>query len=180
MKISKKVPFLLVAVALLAMAADSPRVGRSVITSMERSLDQRIGRLWPDNPVSVVGSTRGIYLEKYGAVFTAEVSMMAPAATLMNPILTPAEKTSFEKKRKDRLPQLRKELVKALADTASSLDPIPANEQVVIGVYLTHYQWEDAQGVPAQITVQGERGKLIEASKAGGAGLDAVVKVTEN
>ena len=57
---------------------------------------------------------------------------------------------------------------------------MPPNEQVVIAVYVMHYQWEDAQGMPGQIIVQGERGKLMEASKAGGAGLDAIVKVTEN
>jgi hypothetical protein len=163
------------------MAADSsPRVGRSVIASMERSIDARITRLWPDNPVSVVGSTRGIYLEKYGAVFTAEVNMVPQPVTMMSPILTPADKANFQKKKKERLPQLRAELVKALADTASSLDPVAANEQVVIAVYVTHYQWEDTQGMPAQLVVQGERGKLMEASKTGGAGLDAVVKVTEN
>jgi hypothetical protein len=168
-----------VAFALLAMAANSPRVGRGLIASMEKSLDERISRLWPDNPLSILGSTRGIYLEKYGAVFTAEVNMVPQPLTLMNPILTPADKANFQKKKKERLPQLRKELVKALADTAASLDPVPVNEQVVIAVYLTHMQ-EDPPGIPAQITVQGERGKLIDAAKAGGVNLDAVVKVWEN
>ncbi len=180
MKIAPKVPFLLVAAALLAMAADSPRVARGLISSMEHSLDERIVRLWPDNPLSVLGSTRGLYLEKYGAVFTTEVNMVPQPVTLMNPVLTPADKANFQKKKKERFPQLRAELIKALGDTAASLDPVPANEQVVIAVYLTRYQWEDPQNVPAQILVQGERGKVLEAVKAGGANLANVVKVTEN
>ncbi len=66
----------------------------------------------------------------------------------------------------------------ALADTAASLDPVAANEQVVISVSLTRYQWEDTTGLPAQITMQGEKKKLMDAQRAG-TGLDAAVRVTE-
>ena len=179
MNIAKKLSFLVLAVAYLAMAGDSPRVNRSVMVSMERRLDERITRLWEDNPLSVLGLTRGIYLEGFGAVFTAEVNPAVQPLTLMNPVLTPQDKIKFRQKKLERIPQLKKALVQALADTASSLDPVPANEQVVIAVTLTRQQWEDATGIPAQITVQGEKRKLIDAQRAGGASLDAVVRVTE-
>ena len=155
MNIAKKLSFLVLAVALLAMAGDSPRVSRQLIVSMEKRLDERISRLWDDNPLSVLGTTRGIYLEGFGAVFTAEINPAVQPLTLMNPILTPQDKIKFHQKKLERIPQLKKALVQALADTASSLDPVPANEQVVIAVTVTRYQWEDTTGMPAQITVQG-------------------------
>jgi len=178
MNIAKKLSFLVLAAALLAMAGDSPRVSRSAMTTMEKSLDERITRLWDDNPISVLGSTRGIYLEGFGAVFTAEVNPAVQPLTLMNPVLTPQDKINFRKKKLERIPQLKKALVQALADTASSLDPVPPTEQVVIAVTLPRYQWEDPSGVPAQITVQGEKRKLLDAKRTGGS-LDAVVKLTE-
>jgi hypothetical protein len=179
MKIVKKLFFLLPVITLLLMAGDSPRVSRPLIVSMEKRLDDRITRLWDDNPLSVLGLTRGIYIEGFGAVFTVEVNPAVQPLTLMNPVLTPQDKIKFRQKKLERIPQLKKALVLALADTASSLDPVPANEQVVIGVTLTRYQWEDATGMPAQITVQGQRQKLIDAQRQGGAGLDAVVRMTE-
>jgi len=178
MNIAKKTSFLLLTVALLAMAGDSPRVSRPTMMTMEKRLDDRITHLWDDNPLSVLGSTRGIYLEGYGAVFTAEVNPAVQPLTLMNPVLTPQDKINFRKKKLERIPQLKKALVEALADTASSLDPVPANEQVVIAVTLTRYQWEDTTGMPAQITVQGEKRKLLDAKRAGG-NLDSVVRLTE-
>ena len=44
---------------------------------MEKSLDNRIARLWQDNPFVLLGPTRGVYLDGYGAVFTAEVNLVA-------------------------------------------------------------------------------------------------------
>ncbi len=112
MKIFRNVSFLLLAIAAFSsipvlaqqrklglparvMAVDSPRVSRSLIVSMEKRLDDRITRLWEDNPLSVLGSTRGIYLDGYGAVFTVEVNPAVQPLTLMNPVLTPADKTNF-------------------------------------------------------------------------------------
>ncbi len=180
MNISKKLSFLVLAVAVLAMAGDSPRVNRQLIISMEKRLDDRITRLWDDNPISVVGITRGIYLEGFGAVFTAEVNTTASPLGMMHLTLTPEDKIKFHQKKLERIPQLKKALVLALADTASSLDPVPANEQLVIAVTMPRYQWEDTTGLPAQITVQGTRQKLIDAQHAGGASLDAAVRVSEN
>lgn len=179
MKIARKLSLLVLTVALLAMA-DSPRVSRALIVSMEKRLDERISRLWDDNPLSVLGATRGIYLDGFGTVFTAEINPAVQPLTLMNPVLTPQDKINFHKKKLERIPQLKKALIQALADTAVSLDPEPANEQIVIAVTITRYQWEDTTGTPSQITVQGQRQKLIEAQRAGGASLDAAVKVSEN
>jgi hypothetical protein len=160
-------------------AADSPRVGRSLIASAEKSLDDRIARLWDDNPVALLGSTRGIYLDGFGAVFTAEVNMAVGGSTLMHPVWNKEDKDRHRKKRIERLPQLKAAMKQALVASAASLDPVPSSEQIVISVYLSRYPWEDAANLPTQVTMQAAKGKLLEAQRAGGSGLDQAIRITE-
>ncbi len=57
---------------------------------------------------------------------------------------------------------------------------MPPDEQIVIVAFLSHYPWEDINGVPAQIMVQGQKKKLLDAQHGGEAALDAVIRVSEN
>ena len=50
----------------------------------------------------------------------------------------------------------------ALIATAASLDTVPSNEQVAVGVSLFYYKWEDTSGLPGQIVMQAERQKLLD------------------
>jgi hypothetical protein len=169
---------LVLVLALAATANEKPRVSRTMIASMEKSLDGRLTRLWTDNPFVLLGATRGVYLEGYGAVFTAEVNLVTPPTLIMRPELSKEEKEHHRQKKIERLPQLRAALRTALADSAASLDTVPGDEQIVIAVFLSRYPWEDVAGLPNQITLQGQKKKLTEA-KASGAGLDAAIRVTE-
>ena len=172
------VPALLLALVLQLPAA-APRVTRSTLVAMERSLDNRISHLWDDNPFLLIGPTRGVYLEGYGAVFTSEVNLVMNPVSLMHAILSKDEILRHRQKKLERLPVLRKALRDALVSTAASLDTVPADEQVAVVVFLDHYPWEDVSGMPVQITVQGQRKKLLEAEHAGGAALDAAIHTTE-
>ncbi len=170
---------LLIPAAALWAAADSPRVGRPLIRSIEKSLDERISRLWPDNPVAVVGDTRGVYLDGIGAIFTAEINTAAEGISLMHTTLTAKEKETVHRQKIDRLPQLKKVLQQALMESAGSLDPVPLDEQVVIQVVLDRFSWEDPGGYPAEIIVQAPRRKLLDLKRANGAGLEAAIRTTE-
>jgi hypothetical protein len=171
--------FLLLAAAIWTPAAE-PRVSRAALVTVEKSLDDRITRLWDDGPVALLGYTRGIYLESYGAVFTAEVNLAAGGATLMHPVLNNQDKEQHHKKKLDRLPQLKTAMKQALVASAASLDPVPADDQVVIAIYLARYPWEDATGIPAQLTAQATKKRLLEIQRAGGAGLEQAITVKEN
>jgi len=176
----KRLPkiFLLLVVAFCAIASDKPRVSRGMLAAMEKSLDLRIKRMWDDNPFALLGDTRGIYLEGVGAIFTAEVNLVTGPTMMMRSDLTKDEKDRIRQKRIERLPQLRRALRQALADSAASLDTVPPDEQIVIGVFLYHYAWEDA--TPVQLTLQAAKRKVLEAQRAGGgAALDAVIHITE-
>src|SRR5579884_589507 len=169
MKPLRSVSFLVILMAAAATAAiTAPRVSRTLLRSMETSLDDRIGKLWPDNPLAVVGHARAVYLEGYGAVFTTELNLASEGISLMHTTLTPQDKALVQKKKIERVPQLRKVMSEALVDTAASLDPLPANEQVVIEVILDRYGWEENVPYPAEMIFQGSRQSLLNVKKTGG------------
>lgn len=149
------------------------------MTTVEKNLDDRVVRLWSDNPMALVGSTRGVYLPGYGIVFSAEINIATAPISLMNPIPSEGEKVAHRKKKLERLPQLKDAMKKALMDTAASLDPVPATDQVVIALLLPRYTWEDATGMPLQVTAQCTRQQLLSA-RANPASLDQIVKITES
>jgi hypothetical protein len=65
----------------------------------------------------------------------------------------------------------------ALVGAAASLETIPPDEQIVIAVIVPRFTFEDPTGLPAQITVQATKRKLLESK---GAALDALIRITEN
>lgn len=176
----KKLLPLLFAAVFAISAADAPRLSRSLITSVEKRLDDRIQRLWGDNPMALVGSARGVYLPGYGIVFTAEMSLATANVSLMNPTLSDADKIALHKKKMERLPQLKTAMKDALIATAASLDPVAATDKVSIALILARYSSEDPAGVPLQIVFEGTKQQLLAAQKAGPAAIDGAVKVTES
>ena len=137
--IFSKVTFLLLALAICAMAGDPPRVGRTVLASMEKNLDDRVSRLWDDNPFVLLGPTRGIYLEGYGVVFTVEINLATGPTMMMRPELSKEEIQRYHQKKLERLPQLMKALRQAMIASVSSMDNVPADEQVVMIAFLSRY-----------------------------------------
>lgn len=173
-------PILLLLVAALGAVADAPRVSRPLLRSAEKSLDERIARIWPDNPLTLIGRSRGVYLDGYGAVFTHEINTVNEGGGLMHLALTPKEQEQIHRLKIDRVPQLKKVLEEALVDTAASLDTVPLDEQIVIEVDLDRYPWESAGGYPAEILLQATKRKLLDVKLAKGAGMDLAIRITEH
>jgi hypothetical protein len=176
------VPFLLLVIAASAIASDLPRVPRNTLAAAEKKLDNSFTKLWSDNPFVVMGPTRGVYLEGYGAVFTAEVNLVAgPVLGIMTPPMTKQDIALHKQKKIARIPELKKALAKALADTALSPDmaAVPPDEQIVLVAFLSHFPWEDLTGVPSQIMMQGSKKKLMEAQREGGAALEASIRAVQ-
>jgi hypothetical protein len=172
--------YLLLAAAICAAAATTPRVSRTVLKAVETSLTDRVKSLWDDNPFSVVGNTRGLYLDDYGAVFTIDVSPVLSTTSMMHPTVTKEEVVKAHKVRIERIAQLKQAMRLAVADAAASLDPVPADDQITLIVYLAHHEWEDINGMPGQLTFRAKKRVLLDARRAGGAALTQAVQVTEN
>jgi hypothetical protein len=167
--------FLIIAASLWAAAVEKPKFKRSALTAMEAGFDQRIARL-ADDPYLLVGTTRGVYLEGYGAVFTTEVSLSnGLLPNPFRPAITKEDIARIHATKLERLPMLRQSMRDMLLASAASLDEVPPQEQIVIGVSMLYRPEEDRSGLPGQILMQGEKGRLLEA-KLGRIALDGVVK----
>jgi hypothetical protein len=172
--------YLLLAVPLCAGAIYAARVSANVLKVVELSLDDRVKSLWPDNPFPIVRPTRGLYLDGYGAVFTVDISPVLSTTSMMHPTVTKDEVVRAHKVRGERIAELKKAMPLAVADAAATLDPVPADEQVTLVVYLAYHEWEDVSGMPGQMTFRGKKKALIDAKRAGVAALMQAVTVTEN
>ena len=149
--------------ALWAGAAAKPRLSRAVLAPMEKAFDRRLEGWSIDEPVMLLGTTRGVYLEGFGAVFTAEINLM-PGATLspFQQVIRPEQKARVHQKKLERLPKLREQMKEMLVASALSLDTVPLDEKIVIGVTLFHFSWEQLDGIPSQIVMQAPRRLLVD------------------
>jgi hypothetical protein len=169
-------PLVLVSAA-YAAAGEAPHVDRAQMEKVEKSLDATLLRFTPDNSHTLIGLTRGVYLEGVGAVLTAEVILVNAPISIMHPLPSKDEIAQMRKKKLERVPELKKVLKEALASAATSLETIPLDEQIVIAVIVPRFKFENAEGIPVQITVQASKRKLLESK---GAALEALIRVSEN
>jgi hypothetical protein len=175
-----KTAVLLVAAALIATPA--ARVTRAAMEPVERSFNGRIERFNVDDPIYLLGTTRGLYLDGYGVVLTAEVELiMGPSITFFRQTIGKAEIARVHQRKLERVPKLRELMREALVDSAASLDTVPAEEQIVLGVFLFYKNWEDRTGLPAQIMMQATRKTLVDfkANRIGREALDSAIQVKE-
>ncbi|HWY47949.1 MAG TPA: hypothetical protein VNX70_11240 [Bryobacteraceae bacterium] len=153
--------------------ADKPKVTRTMIEAMEKSVDGKLQKLFSPDPVEVLG-VQGGYINGYGAVFMSEINL-APAAgiTPFHPTVSPDEIKRTHDRKVQRIAALRNSMRDMLVDSAASLDSVPADEQVALGVSLFYWTWENREGLPAQIVMHAPK-KLLLQAKAGTADKGAI------
>jgi|SRR5579872_870737 len=169
-------PLVLVSAA-YAAAGETPRVNRVQMEIAEKGLDATLQRFTPDNTSTLIGLSRGVYLDGVGVVISAELILVNPPVQLMHPLPTKEELVQMRKSKLARVPQLKKVLKDALVSVATTLETIPPDEQIVIAVVIPRFSFEEAAGIPVQITMQASKRKLLESK---GAALDALIKITED
>lgn len=174
-------PLLLTVAAAAAMAAEPARVTRAALAAVEKIFDSRLERLSIEEPFDLLGSTRAVYLEGYGAVLTVEANLVAgPAITPFRPSLSKEEIARLNLKKQQRLPVLKRMMHEMLLDAAASLEAVPLGEQIVLAVSLFYFSWEDRTGLPGQILMQAQRQTLLNYKLRRATGqLDSVIQVKE-
>lgn len=166
--------------ALAAAPAERPRLLRESLAALERIFDSRLERANIEEPFLLLGTTRGVYLDGYGAVLTAEINLVTgPAVTPFRPALSKEEILRLNQKKQQRLPALRQLMREMLLDAAASLEAVPPAEQIVLAVSLFYYSWEDRSGLPGQILMQASRQQLLRLRQQGPAGAASAVLVKE-
>ncbi len=162
----------LLAVCALPGVADAPKVNRGMIEAMQRSLDNKLSGLWPQDPAEVLGLSQGTYIQGYGAIFLGEVNL-APAAGIspFHPSVSPDEVRRTHDKKMQRMTAIRTAMRAMLVDSALSLDTLPADEQVAVGLSLFYWKWENRDGLPAQIVMHAQRKALLQTTGGGQASI---------
>lgn len=165
----------LLAGIVLVAASVSPRVTRSNLVTLEKLTDSKVAQLETTNPPDVLGYTRGVYLEGFGAVFSTEVDLSPYAAP--NPFRPAHSKADIEKLRiqkQSRIETLKKRMTESLIVMARSLEGVPATEQIAFAVTIPYGAWENSAGMPRQILIQAPKSALLNPT-----GLEGVLKVQE-
>ncbi len=143
-------------------AANHTRITRAALAAIEKNFDGRFTRAYTADAFDLLGSTRGVYLEGYGAVFSTELNLiMSPNLSPFHQSFTKIEIARIHDRKIERLPVLRQQMRAMLAASASSLENLPPSEQVVLAVSLFHYSWEDYTGLPNQIVMRAQRQQLL-------------------
>ena len=166
----KHLLLVIVAFAALVPAARAVEVSpkaaaiRKQIVDVERSIDRRFRDLRDTQPMTLLGATRGVYLEGYGAVFTLEVNLYPSAA--LSPFrqsYTEEEKRQLNVRKKQRLEDLEQKAREILVEESAKLVSLPDGEKVALAVSLFHFAWEDLTGLPRQLVMAAARSLLAEA-----------------
>jgi hypothetical protein len=166
-------------IAGLSVAADTPSVPGAEVANAEKIINQQFAALYPDEPYFLLGLTRSIYLDDFGVIFSTEINLApGPAPSPFQIAITEQQRKNYRDKKMSRLPKLKTEMYSILGNASMALHSAPQSGNVVLGVTLFRYAWEDASGIPSQIVMQAQWSKLLEARRKG-APLDSVVRVRE-
>jgi hypothetical protein len=173
----------LLLIAASVAAAGAGRVSRNSVAALEKSFDRRLqADVLEGDTFSLLGWTRGIYIEGFGVVYSAEVQLaQIPGISPFHREHTQQDWARVKQKKLQRLPALRTAMKQMMLDCAASLDGVAAEEKVVLGVTLTTHPNEDSTGVPSQIVMQSVKRDLLEVQtgKRSRAQLDSLIKVQE-
>ena len=135
------------------------KIAPQTFTDLEKRFDNQLaatgGR---SDPIDLLGTTRGLYLDGYGAVFTTELSLIITPNT--NPFrlqITKEEAARVHQRKLARLPVLRQAMAEMMHNSAAALIQIPDSQQIVLAVRLLYLPYEDTTGLPAQVLMSATR-----------------------
>ena len=146
-----------VAAPSVAPAGKSP-ITRPILRDLESRFDNSLVSANSADPIDLRGFTRGIYLEGFGAVFTAEVDLIrSPTPNPFRLIIPPAEVVRTHQRKVDHLPLLVQTMKDMMALTANTLPALRPGEQIVLQVRIPYQAWEDTKGLPTEIRMKADR-----------------------
>ena len=124
---------------------------RPELAEAEQKVDMAIQRRWSEDPLILIGGTRAFYLEGFGVVMTAEVNLaIGPSVNPFSPALSPEVKARYRQRKLERLPQLRDLMGTTVQEAKKWFPSLKDDEQIILGVQLYRYAWEDPSGFPSQ------------------------------
>ena len=143
--------------------AKAMNIAPQTFRELERRFDTQLAGIGgPNDHIDLLGTTRGLYLDGYGAVFTTEVSLIiTPTVNPFRQQITKEEAARVHQQKVARLPLLRQAMTDMMKNSALTLIQIPDSQQIVVAVRLLYLPWEDTTGLPAQIMLSGSRREIL-------------------
>lgn len=177
----KAITIVLLAITSLAWG-ETPAPSRDEMAAVERSMYEKMLKFNVEAPADVLGLPRGIYLDGFGVVFTAEFSpLVTPGISPFRPVMSKEQIAQIRAAKEQRMPLVRAMMRQMLVDAASTLDRLPKNEHVVLGLVMFYTKWEDRGRMPRVITMNAEKGALLDvaANRAPAQALEKTITVRE-
>ena len=150
-----------------AVESGPTHVSLSSLAALSRGFDREFQMATVSDPIDVLGATRGIYLEGFGAVFTTELDL------IRTPQLSPFRTTGFSDEEKARIRQRKqtnityvKRLMSAMLQSAAKqLVGMPEDQQIVVAVEFLYLPYEDTAGLPGQMIVKATRHAILSGAQ---------------
>jgi hypothetical protein len=147
------------------------RVSLVSLATLARGFDRDLRMFAVTDPIDVLGNTRGIYLDGYGAVFTTELSpILTPQLSPFRPNISEQEKTQVRQRKLARLPAVERLMNAMLQTAAKELVAVPDDQQIVVAVKFLYLPYEDTTGLPGQMVMHAARRTILS-----GAPIEATV-----
>jgi len=153
------------AFAQIRMAATAPVVPAikapppgSSLSALEKNFDDNLQITGVPDRLQSRGFTRALRIDDYGAVFTAEVDLVA--APTLNPFqmsISPQQASEVHQRKLTNLVLLRKTMREMMTTSANALTALAPEGHIVVAVRLAYQSWEQREGLPAQIVMKASR-----------------------
>jgi hypothetical protein len=139
-----------------------PQASLASLTVIEQGFDGNLRSYNLNDPIDILGATRGIYLAGCGAIFTTEISLVVtPSLSPFRQTITEQEKNQVHQRKLARLPVLRTLMTSMVKSAAVQLNLMPDTDQVVLAVKLLYLPWENTEGLPGQILMRASRSDAL-------------------
>ena len=156
------IPTKAAAPAVSGLSMGASRLGPRSFEALEKKFDAELKTTGANDPIELLGGTRGLYLDGYGVIFTTEVSLIfTPSINPFHQQVTPEEASNVHKRKVAHLPLLKKAMQQMMLASATGLDSLPADQQIVLAVRVLYMPWEDTTGLPGQILMHADRRTLL-------------------
>jgi len=143
--------------------AKAMKIAPQTFKELERHFDTQLASIGgPNDPIDILGTTRGLYLDGYGAVFTSEMSLIiTPRINPFHQQMTKEEVAAVHRRKSARLPLLKQAMADMMKNSAVTLIQIPDSQQIVVAVRLLYLPYEDTTGLPGQVLMSASRREIL-------------------
>jgi hypothetical protein len=137
---------------------------RDQIAAAEQVVDLRFQAVGSETVMTVIGNSRGAYIEGYGVVFNVQVNI-APVGNI-NPFrrsYSDEEIRQINIRKRQRIETLEQRTRELLVELSDSILGLPDDEKIAIAVSLFHFAWEDLTALPRQMVMAAAKSILAQA-----------------